>query len=60
MLVLSRKLGESIMIGDGIVITLLDVVNGKVKLGINAPKEVAIRREENLTEEQRRNIRAKS
>ena len=46
MLVLSRKLGETILIGDDISFTILDSQNGEVKLGITAPKEVAILRKE--------------
>lgn len=46
MLVLTRKMGETLKIGNGISVTLLSV-NGKyAKLGINAPKEVSIHREE--------------
>jgi carbon storage regulator len=48
MLVLSRKVGERTLIGDGIVVQVL-VVNGRrVRLGIEAPPEVVIRREELL------------
>lgn len=46
MLVLGRKLGERIWIGDHICITVLDLDRGKVKLGIEAPAEVKIWREE--------------
>ena len=46
MLVLSRKKGQSIQIGDGITITVTQVSGGKVRLGISAPPEVAIRRSE--------------
>jgi carbon storage regulator len=46
MLVLSRKLGEKIMIGDDIVITVVDIDRGKIRLGITAPKEVPVYREE--------------
>ena len=46
MLVLSRKLGESIVIGEDIHLTVLDSQNGEVKLGIAAPKEVSILRKE--------------
>ena len=46
MLVLSRKKGERILIGAGIEVTVLEVERGKVKLGLTAPPEVAILREE--------------
>ncbi len=46
MLVLSRKLNEAIFIGDNIKITVVDIVNGKVRLGIEAPKNVPVHREE--------------
>lgn len=46
MLVLTRKLNESIMIGDDIEITILSVEGEQIKLGINAPKNVDIHRKE--------------
>lgn len=46
MLVLSRKKGERICIGDGIVLTVLETRNNQVRLGIEAPDEVAVHREE--------------
>lgn len=46
MLVLSRKVGERILIGDDVVVTLVRVTGDKVRLGFDAPKEVAIVREE--------------
>lgn len=48
MLVLSRKLGERIMIGDTITITVVDIDRGKIRLGIECPREVAIYRQELL------------
>jgi len=44
MLVISRKTGEEIQIGDSIIITVVNVDKGVVRIGINAPKEVPIRR----------------
>lgn len=46
MLVLSRKLGQSIEIGEGIVVKIVDVQRGKVRVGIEAPREVPVRRSE--------------
>lgn len=46
MLVLSRKKNERIHIGGGVVITVVEVEGGKVRLGIDAPKEVSVLREE--------------
>jgi carbon storage regulator len=46
MLVLTRKIGEQILIGDGVVVTLLAIRRGQVRLGITAPPSVPIRREE--------------
>ena len=46
MLVLTRKEGEAIAIGDVITITVVSVKGGQVKLGINAPRDVAVHREE--------------
>ena len=48
MLVLSRKLGEKIHIGDNICITIVDIDRGKIRLGIEAPREVPIFRQELL------------
>ena len=45
-LVLSRKVGEQIMIGDKIVITILDIAGGRVRVGIDAPRDVAVHRME--------------
>ena len=46
MLVLSRKVGERILVGDHITITVVRVTNGGVRLGIEAPSEMAVVREE--------------
>ena len=46
MLVLTRKLGESILIDDNIKITVIDINKQQIKLGIDAPKHISINREE--------------
>ena len=46
MLILSRKIEESIIIGDNIEITILGIENDKVKIGINAPKNIDVHRKE--------------
>ena len=46
MLVLTRKQGEKIVIGNGVVITVVEIDRGKIRLGIEAPREVRIAREE--------------
>ena len=46
MLVLSRQRDESIMIGDNIVVTIVDILGDKVRLGINAPSEIPVHRQE--------------
>jgi carbon storage regulator len=48
MLVLSRKLGEKICIGDNICITVVDIDRGKIRLGIEAPRDVPVFRQELL------------
>ncbi|MCL2055948.1 MAG: carbon storage regulator [Oscillospiraceae bacterium] len=44
MLVISRRIGESFLIGDGIEATVIDITGGKVVLGVSAPKETPITR----------------
>ena len=46
MLVLTRRTGESIHIGDDVVVTVLDVRNDQVRIGIQAPRSVKVQREE--------------
>ena len=58
MLVLSRQRDESIIIGDNIVITVVDIRGDKVRLGINAPTEIPVHRQEVYEAIQRENQRA--
>ena len=58
MLVLGRKVDESIVIGDNIVVKVVSVENGVVKLGIEAPKEISIIRDELIQEVKETNIAA--
>lgn len=46
MLILSRRIGETLMIGDSVAVTVLDVQGNQVRLGINAPKNIEVHREE--------------
>lgn len=46
MLILTRKIGESLLIGDNVEITVLSIRGGQVKLGVKAPKEISVHREE--------------
>ncbi len=58
MLVLSRQRDESIIIGDNIVVTIVDIRGDKVRLGIEAPGEVPVHRREVYEAIQRENVRA--
>lgn len=58
MLVLTRKLGESVTIGDNIKISVIDIKGRQVRLGIEAPPEMTIHREEIYAKIQEENQRA--
>jgi carbon storage regulator len=54
MLVLSRRHGEQILVGDNVIIKVLGVAHGRVRVGIEAPPEVPVRRSELLKSDNRR------
>lgn len=46
MLILTRRIGETLMVGDEVTVTVLGVKGNQVRIGVNAPKDVAVHREE--------------
>lgn len=60
MLVLTRKIGEKIIIGDNIFLTIIDIKGDQVQLGLDAPREISIHREEVFLEIQEENKRAQA
>ncbi|HFX0879104.1 TPA: carbon storage regulator CsrA [Pseudomonas aeruginosa] len=46
MLILTRRVGETLMVGDDVTVTVLGVKGNQVRIGVNVPKEVAVHREE--------------
>jgi len=57
-LILSRKENEGIVIGDGITVRVMGIEDGRVRLGIEAPREVSIHREEIFAEIKKENMEA--
>jgi len=58
MLILTRRVGETLMVGNDITVTVLGVKGNQVRVGINAPKSVAVHREEIFARIQRENAAA--
>ncbi len=58
MLIITRKLGERIMVGDDIVITLLEIKGSQARIGIEAPKDVTIHRQEIFDKIRQENLNA--
>ncbi len=58
MLVLARKPGESVVIGNDVVITILEVRGGQVRIGVDAPRSIQVHREEVYREVSRANAEA--
>lgn len=46
MLILTRKIGEVLLVGDNVEVTVLNIRGNQVKLGVNAPKEISVHRQE--------------
>ena len=56
MLILTRRVGETLMVGDDITVTVLGVKGNQVRVGINAPRDVAVHREEIFNKIQQKDL----
>ena len=59
MLILTRRVGETLMIGDEVTVTVLGVKGNQVRIGVNAPRDVSVHREEIYDRIKRENVEAK-
>jgi carbon storage regulator len=57
MLILTRRVGEALMVGGNVTVTVMGVKGNQVRLGINAPKDVTVHREEIYDRVQQENVR---
>ena len=60
MLILTRRVGETLMVGDDVTMTVLGVKGNQVRIGVNAPKEVSVHREEIYQRIQREKLQKSS
>ena len=60
MLILTRRVGETLMVGDKVTVTVLGIKGNQVRIGVDAPKDVAVHREEIYQRIQREKVEAVS